>query len=249
MLGVGLCGWRGQELMSETEDVVERLTRQYDRIAKLREAAANDTKLDAARRRLRAWQAARLARTHADLLASPRIDLAAAFFLTDLYGSGDLSKLDANVRRIVPAMKRTMPAASLEIVAEAIELEALSEDLDVAMATAIGAKSGKLSAAAYGAAYRKVNRRADRERQIDLIENLGESLDRLVHRPFVGIAMSMARMPAKLVGLGEIHDFLQRGYKAFMKIGNAREFLDLVVGRERKLVDALFAGDDRLLGR
>ena len=42
--------------MNETEDVVERLTRQYDHIAALREAAANDPKLDAARRRLRAWQ-------------------------------------------------------------------------------------------------------------------------------------------------------------------------------------------------
>ena len=235
--------------MNETEDVVERLTRQYDHIAALREAAANDPKLDAARRRLRAWQAARLARTYADLLANSRMDLAAAFFLTDLYGSEDLSRLDANVRRIVPAMKRMMPAASLEIVAEAIELEALSEDLDFAMAKAIGAKSNKPSAATYGAAYRKVDRRADRERQIDLIEDLGESLDRLVNRPFVGTMLSMTRIPAKLAGLGEIQDFLQRGHSAFTRMGNAREFLDLIVGRERQLVDALFAGDDSLLGK
>ena len=31
-------------------------------------------------------------------------------------------------------------------------------------------------------------------------------------------------------------------------MANAREFLDLVVDRERKLVEALFAGDDSLLG-
>jgi len=233
--------------MNEAKDVVERLTRQYGHIAALREAAASDPKLDTARRRLRAWQAARLARIYADLLANSRMELAAAFFLTDLYGSEDLSRLDANVRRIVPAMKRMMPAASLEIVADAIELEALSEELDVAMAKAIGAKSNKLSAATYGAAYRKVDRRADREQQIDLIENLGESLDRLVHRPFIGTTLSVTRMPSRLVGLGEIHDFLERGYKAFTRMGNAREFLDLVVGRERKLVDALFAGDDSLL--
>ncbi|MGO9391999.1 FFLEELY motif protein, partial [Rhodoblastus sp.] len=156
-------------------------------------------------------------------------------------------ELNANVRRIVPAMKRMMPAASLEIVADAIELEALSEELDVAMAKAIGAKANKLSAGTYGAAYRKVDRRADRERQIDLIGNLGESLDRLVHRPFMGTTLSVTRVPARLLGLGEIHDFLERGYKAFTRMGNAREFLDLVVGRERKLVDALFAGDDSLL--
>ena len=234
--------------MNEAEDVIERLTRQFDRVTTLREAAANDPALDAARRRLRAWQAARLARTHADLLANARMDLAAAFFLTDIYGSEDLSRLDANVRRVVPAMKRVLPAAGLEIVAQAIELEALSEDLDFAMARVLGAEANELSRAAYGAAYRKVDRRADRERQIKLIEDLGESLDRLVHKRLVGTTLSMTRKPAQLAGLGDIHDFLQRGYKAVIKMDNAHEFLDLVVDRERKLVEALFAGDDSPLG-
>ena len=35
-------------------------------------------------------------------------------------------------------MKRVLPAAGLEIVAQAVELEVLSEDLDFAMATALG---------------------------------------------------------------------------------------------------------------
>ncbi|MGO4870800.1 MAG: FFLEELY motif protein [Roseiarcus sp.] len=234
--------------MNEPEDVIQRLTRHLDRVAALREAAINDPKLDAARQRLRAWQAVRLARTHADLLTNPRMGLAAAFFLTDVYGAEDLSKLDANVRRVVPTMKRVLPAAGLEIVAEAIELEALSEDLDFAMATALGAKANKLSAATYGAAYRKIDCRAERERQIDLIENLGQSLDRLVHKPFVGTTLSLMHKPAQLAGLGELQDFLQRGYQAFIKMGDAHEFLNLVVGRERKLLEALFAGDDSLLG-
>ncbi len=73
-------------------------------------------------------------------------------------------------------MKRVLPAAGLEIVAQAVELEVLSEDLDFAMATALGAEANALSGAAYGAAYRKVDRRADRERQIKLIEDLGSRL-------------------------------------------------------------------------
>lgn len=234
--------------MNEPEDVVERLTAQLDRAAALRAAARDNPKLEAARQRLRAWQAVRLARTHADLLASPRMGLAATFFLTDLYGSEDLTKLDADVRKVAPTMKRVLPAAGLEIVAEAIELEALSEELDVAMAAALGSKAATLDAPTYAAAYRKVDRRADRERQIDLIENLGASLDRLVHHRFVGTALWMWRKPAQLAGLGVLQDFLERGYKAFIKMGSASEFLDLVVGRERKLLKALFAGDDSLLG-
>lgn len=234
--------------MSDSETVVERMIAQLDRAAALRAAAAGNAKLQAARATLRAWQAARLARTHADLLASPRMGLAATFFLTDIYGSEDLTKLDANVRRVVPAMKRVLPEAGLETVAEAVELEALSEDLDLAMAKAFAAMSGKLTAASYGVFYREVGRRADRERQIELIEGLGKSLDQLVHQPLIGATLSMMRRPAKLAGLGALQDFLQRGYKAFLKMGGASEFLDLVVGRERKLLEALFAGDDGPLG-
>lgn len=234
--------------MDDPVDIIERLTRHLDRIAVLRETAVHEPKLEAARQRLRAWQAVRLARTHADLLANPRMGLAASFFLTDIYGAEDLSKLDANVRRVVPTMKRVLPTAGLEIVAEAIELEALSEDLDFATAAALGAKANGLSAATYGAAYRQADRRADRERQIDLIENLGRSLDRLVHKPFVGTTLSLMRKPAQLAGLSELQDFLHRGYKAFIRMGDAHEFLDLVIGRERKLLEALFDGDDSLLG-
>jgi hypothetical protein len=234
--------------MSEPEEVAERLMHQLGRAAALRVVVQGNPDLEAARQCLRAWQSARLARTHADLLASPRMGLAATFFLTDLYGSDDFSRLDADVRRIVPVMKRVLSDTGLEIVAQAAELEALSEELDCAMATSLGSESRRLTAATYASAYRKVDRRADRERQITLIENLGKSLDRLVHKPLVGATLSMMRKPAKLAGLGELQDFLQRGYKAFVRMGGAGEFVDLVVGRERNLLKALFAGDDRLLG-
>jgi hypothetical protein len=116
------------------------------------------------------------------------------------------------------------------------------------MASVLGDGSRGLTAASYAAAYRKLGRRAERERQIDLIENLGRSLDHLVHRHFIGTTLSMMRKPAQLAGLGELQDFLQRGYKAFVRMGSAGEFIDLVVGRERRLLEALYAGDDRLLG-
>ena len=52
------------------------------------------------------------------------------------------------------------------------------------------------------------------------------------------------RKPAILAGLGELQDFLERGYAAFLDMGGAEEFLGLVVSRERAVLEALFAGDD-----
>ena len=110
--------------------------------------------------------------------------------------------------------------------ADAIELDALSEDLDAAMVAALGRRVTSLNAADYGRAYRKVGRRADRQRQIDLIQHLGHSLDRLTHQRFVATTLAIMRKPAKLAGLGDLHGFLERGFTAFRKMGNADEFLD-----------------------
>jgi hypothetical protein len=234
--------------MSEAEEIGQRITAQLDRGGTLRASAQADPKAAAARQSLRAWQAQRLARTHADLLTNPQFAEAAAFFLTDVYGANDPTNRDAEVRRVVPTAMKLLPAAGLETVADAIELDALSEDLDAAMVAAIGRRVTGLDAAAYGRAYRKVDRRPERERQIDLIQHLGQSLDRLARRPFLSATLAVMRKPAELAGLGDLQSFLERGYASFRKMGRADEFIELVITREKKLLEALFAGDDSLLG-
>ena len=233
--------------MSEGDVVTERIARELERASGLRAAALADRKAANARQALRSWQAQRLARTHAGLLADPRFAEAATFFLTDIYGANDPGTRDDEVRRVLPAMVKLVPAAGLETVADAIELDAVSEDLDAAMVAALGKRVIGLDAAAYGRAYRTVDRRKDRERQIDLIQHVGQSLDRLAQRPFISTTLAMMRKPAQLAGLGNLQSFLERGYAAFRKMGGADEFLGLVIMRERKLLEALFAGDDTLL--
>ena len=234
--------------MSQTQEIAERITAQLDRASGFRTSAQTTPKAAAARQLFRAWQSQRLARTHASLLANPRFVEAATFFLTDIYGANDPGMRDAEVRRVLPTAVKLLPAAGLETVAEAIELDALSEDLDSAMIAALGKRLNALDTATYGNAYRKVDRRDDRERQIKLIEDLGHSLDRLARQPFISATLALMRKPAQLAGLGELQSFIERGYAAFRKMGGAEEFLKLVIERERKLLEALFAGDDSLLG-
>jgi hypothetical protein len=235
--------------MAAKEKITARVTEQLARSAKLRSLAQSDPKTAAARQRLRAWQAERLVRTHADLLENQRFGDAAKFFLTDVYDVNDLGGRDAEVQRVAPVMSTVLSAAALETAADAIELDALSEDLDAAMMAALGRRLTLLDAAAYGRAYRKVGRRPDRERQIELIKHLGEALDRLTRQRFISATLAVMRKPAQLAGLGKLQSFLERGFRAFQKMGNPDELLALIVGRERQLLEALFAGDDSLLGK
>ncbi len=152
------------------------------------------------------------------------------------------------MRRIVPAMVKVLPGSALETIADAIELDALSEDLDAAMVSALGPHITRISPAFYADAYRKVGRRSDRERQIGLIAHLGQSLEGLKRKPFIGVGFRMMRKPAQLAGFGGLHSFLERGYAAFRMMSGSDEFLTIVANREMQVSDALFAGDDSVLG-
>ncbi len=233
--------------MANKDEIVERLVKQLGLAREIRASFTTDAETAARRELLREWQAARLARTHADLRESPRFNATTAFFLTDIYGPKDLSRHEDDVERLLPVMTRVLPATGIETVADAVELNVLSESLDMAMVGALGARVENISPSAYGAAYREVGRRPDRERQIALIGHIGHCLDRLTHSRLIGMALTTMRKPARLAGLDELQTFLERGYTAFREMGGADDFLREIVTRETRLMDALLAGDDSLL--
>jgi hypothetical protein len=189
---------------------------------------------------LKAWQAARLARSYADVAAQPRYAAATSFFLDDLYGAKDFSTRDEEMLRILPTMARILPASAVETATLAIELEALSEDLDQRVAAALPA--GPITDEGYARAYRSAATRDERQRQIDLIDAVGRRLDALVAKPLVGTTLKLMRRPARMAGLGDLQDFLERGYGAFSRMGGADDFLALLRQREEALMARITSG-------
>jgi hypothetical protein len=232
--------------MSEKHEVTERLRAQLALGAALRSAAMAGSDRAEMRLRLRQWQSDRLARTHGDLLETPRYRAAATFFLSELYGPADQSGRWAEIERVMPLTVTLLPVAGLEVVADAVELDTLSESLDADMAAALGPRP--LDDAAYGDAYRQTGRHGDREKQIGLIHDLGMALDHLSKLPMVPATLKAMRVPAKFAGLGGLQNFLQRGFQAFSAMAGTEEFVNTIVAREVKLSKAMFAGNDRLLG-
>lgn len=246
-MALGMAQIPDQTVAMGRDAIVQRLIVQSNYAAALRAPGKMAPQEAAARRAVRAWQAARLARTHADLLASPHFNRAATFILSEVYDLKDLSRRDAAIKRMVPIMIKLLPLAGLETVEHAVELDALTESLDAAVVAALGPKVTDLDAVAYGQAYRQADRRADRERQIVLTELLGRALDRLARQPLIGSLLVMMRTPARLMGLRDLQDLLERGYGAVEGMNDFEAFLELVVTRERRLLKELFAGNDTLL--
>jgi hypothetical protein len=217
---------------------ITALRRNLEMLRQLRGPGRGDTgRLD----EVKAWQSQRLASSYADVSAEPRYRAATKFFLEDLYGPKDFSHRDHAMMRIMPTMTRVLPWSAVETAALAIELEALSESLDQRLAAQL--RPGRLGEAAYAQAYRCGSTRAERERQIALIGEVGRRLDALVSKPLVFGTLKLMRRPAKAAGLSDLQDFLERGFTAFRDMRGADAFLALLHEREMRVLNRLFSGD------
>jgi hypothetical protein len=221
------------------EQLVSTLAQQLSAVQAERSGARRDPALLAARTALKTFQSQRLAATHADLLASADTRDAALFFFDELYGAHDLSRRDADLERIIPTMQRVLPVNALQAITEAIVLDALSERLDTQMAQRLGPCFDQ---AGYIAAYRDATSAAERARQLDLVQALGESLCELVRIPFLSATLGLMRGPARLAGLGDLQQFLERGFHAFKRMRQPQRFVATIAERERLAMQRIQAG-------
>ena len=194
--------------------------------------------------RLSDWQSRRLAVTYADLARDPRYAEAIAFFQTDLYGPQDFSRRDADLARVVPMMARMLPESVILTVAKAMELSALSHELDMRVNDFLPRADAQFSVEDYSRAFRRAGRWPDRRRQIELIGEVGTALDRAVGKPLIRSALALMRAPARAAGLAELQTFLERGFDAFRRMKGADTFLATVRERETAIVDAIADGNN-----
>jgi hypothetical protein len=207
-----------------------------------RAARAADAALAERVTQIKRYQQARFARSYADLLSHPRYAGASHFFLDDLYGPGDFSQRDAQFARIVPALVRLFPGEVVETVEALTALHALSEQLDTEMARHV--EGLPMTAPIYVAAWRRTGQPVNRQRQIELMLDVGRALDVYTHRPLLRHSLRAMRVPARAAGLSSLQAFLESGFDTFRAMHGADEFLHQIAQRERAMAASLF-GDPK----
>ena len=221
-------------------------------VEQLRAARQADAALAAQVTALKTYQARRFATTYADLLAHPRYQAAAQFFLDDLYGPHEFAQRDAQFNRVVPALVRLFPKAVVTTVAQLAALHALSESLDDATARHLQRQqppsqpqgSGlALDVRRYTQAWQATGRVADRERQIALTITIGQALEAHTRSRVLRTSLRLMRGPAQAAGLSALQRFLEAGFDAFGRMHGADDFLRWVGERERALAAALFSAE------
>ncbi len=237
--------------VSDKQDLCARLQTWLDDARALRETLTPGSPHAQDRMLLRAWQAERMSLTYADLLQSPRYCPATEFFLDDLYGPKHSALHEAHAGKIVGGMTRLLPHDALHVLLMAVELDVMTERLDLRLAEQLRSRQRDLKAplmistSAYARAYRACDNRKLRTRQIELLVRIGQEVDRVSARPMIATTLEMMRTPARLMGLGGLQAFLERGFKAFRHMEGADEFLGTIQRRERRIIAQLFAAKPR----
>ncbi len=195
---------------------------------------------------LRQFQANRLAKTYADLLATKRYGPACRFFLSDIYAPKDFSQRDHDGETIYRLMRKFLPERMLHLLGRVLTLNRLTQELDERLADAIFNQLGAtdtITPQLYAEGYRLCDNYQEREEQIDMIVEVGWGVDRLMKNPLTAPTLRMAKVPAKVAGWTELHDFLERGYRAFKKMRGAKHFLETIESREKKILHNLFSAE------
>lgn len=189
------------------------------------------------------WQAERLKRTHKDLYRSAEYRQGLDFLLEDLYAPRAFAQRDDDFERVFPTMVRLLPEATLETVADLVELNLLTQQLDRQLVHTLHREMGApaLDRATYAEAFRRDDP-ASRRRQIQLVADIGADLQRYVDSRTLRIALRMTERAAEMAGVGDLHHFLTRGFQVFREMRGVDRLLDIIVRRETWILEQILAG-------
>lgn len=191
-----------------------------------------------AKKVLKDYQLNRLKETHQDLLYNPETRKAAEFFLNEIYGSSKMSERHQDLNKLLPTMEKVFPDKALEVINDAIELHSLTEVLDNKLVAQLGSN---FTSEQYHVAYKNSASKEDRVKQLELVKNVGFDLCNLVKLPLISMTLKMMRVPAKLGGLSDMHDFLESGFNTFKDTRNPKGFIEKVIDKEYEMLDKLYS--------
>lgn len=202
---------------------------------------------------IKRFQSLRFTSTYHDLLTDGPYQDATKFFLTELYGETDFSTRDKQFAQIASAIQRLLPQEAVDTAVCLAQLHVLTERLDLAMGQAtIGAFDASNSIATvekYVNAWHKIGQQHSRQRQLQLLLQIGRDLEALTQTRGLRLLLKMMRVPARSAGLGDLQHFLERGFDTFANMGKAKgateTFLQLIEGRETAVLTALFASNTK----
>lgn len=193
------------------------------------------------------WQKKRMQHTHAALFAVPDHQLMTQYFLNRLYAGEDFGILAGQFERVVNAAKkfeRLVPNSTIKTGCEAIELAVLAIELDQQLALLMPEdfaynQFGEIEDNVMINLYLQADQAAARYHQYDLLDKLGNNLDKYVRSFVVQSAFKMAKGAAERHHFDPLYQFLGEGFAAMKPLKSAEVFVGVFTRHEREIIDRI----------
>jgi hypothetical protein len=88
--------------------------------------------------------------------------------------------------------------------------------------------------------YRIADKYNERLRQLTLVRTTLYNVFRLSRSHILGLALRRLHVVACLVGIGQIHSFLQRGYEALQNVSAIEHFAETIYRRELDRLNRIY---------
>lgn len=219
----------------------ERLSAYLERFFALKQQS-DDAVFLARLATLRQCQTNRLRRTHADLLAQPKLNPALEFILNDIYNAQDLLPVAKEIQRALSLALKLLPNSVMNTSADALETAVLTQELDEALVEQLGNKlDTPLSDNDYIVGYQQLGCEKERTRQLELVATFGTSLEKYVRSRLLQGTFKVVKKPAHKAGFSHLYSFMEHCFAVMKPVPNAEALLRQLAQRETQIKNNLLA--------
>lgn len=198
---------------------------------------------------VQAWQKQRMQRTHTKTFAEKQNILMSEYFLNRLYGGPDFDALAGQISRLmkyVHKAEKLIPENAIKTGTSGVALAILAVRLDEQVAMQLLQDyhpNEALTDEMMRLTYLKLDQGQQRLEQLDLLDQLGKSLDKYMRSFVVYTAFKMCKGTANKYHFQIMYEFMQDGFLAMKPLKSAEKFVQDFTAVERQIIHKVHAGD------
>lgn len=198
---------------------------------------------------VQAWQKQRMQTTHSKQFAEKQNVLMSEYFLNRLYGGPDFDALAEQIARLMKyahKAEKLIPENAVKTGTSGVSLAILAVQLDEQVAMQLLEDyhpHETLNDEMMRLTYLKLDQGQSRLRQLDLLDQLGFSLDKYMRSFMVQTAFKMCKGAASKYNFDIMYEFMQDGFLAMKPLKSAEKFVKDFTAVERQIIHKVHAGD------
>ncbi|MCT8088587.1 hypothetical protein H0920_00565 [Acinetobacter sp. C_4_1] len=198
---------------------------------------------------VQAWQKQRMQATHSKQFTEKQNVLMSEYFLNRLYGGPDFDALAEQIARLMKyahKAEKLIPENAVKTGTSGVSLAILAVQLDEQVAMQLLEDyhpHETLNDEMMRLTYLKLDQGQSRLKQLDLLDQLGYSLDKYMRSFMVQTAFKMCKGAASKYNFDIMYEFMQDGFLAMKPLKSAEKFVKDFTAVERQIIHKVHAGD------